>query len=95
MVVFQVPPASPEHNSLVVEIGNYLKSRVGRELAVLYDTFSFISAEMLEWLGHFKGADPHEYMQQRLLDFGASPSFIAETMAHLLKLRNHAVTFCP
>jgi len=85
MVIFQVPAGIPEHNLLANKIGTYLEQHLSRELVVLYDTYSFISTEMLERLGHFKGADPHEYMQQRLLDLGASPSFIAETMAHLLK----------
>lgn len=39
----------------------------------------------MEGLGHFKNGDPHEYMQQRLLDLEASPTFIAETMAQLIK----------
>ena len=85
MIVFQVPAGMPEHNLLGSEIGNYLKPRLSRELVVILDTFCYITAETLEQLGHFKGDDPHEYMQQRLLDFGASASFIAETMAHLLK----------
>jgi len=95
MIVFQVPAGMPEHNLLGVEIGNYLKSRLSRELAMLYDTFSYISAEALEKLGHFKNGDPHEYMQQRLLDLGASPSFIAETMAHLLKQGIMPSAFAP
>ncbi|MDZ7361551.1 MAG: Uma2 family endonuclease [candidate division KSB1 bacterium] len=85
MVIFQVPAGMPEHNLLGIRIGNYLEQHLGRDLAVLYDTFSYVSPEALEKLGHFKNGDPHEYMQQRLLDLGASPSFIAEMMAHLLK----------
>jgi hypothetical protein len=85
MIVFQVPAGMPEHNKLANKIGNSLEQRLSSELAVLYDTFRYISPEMLERLGHFKGDDPHEYMQRRLLDFGASASFIAETMAHLQK----------
>ena len=85
MIVFQVPAGMPEHNRVANKIGNYLEQRIGRELVVLYDTFRYISPEMMERLGHFKGDDPHEYMQKRLLDFGASGSFIAETMAHFLK----------
>jgi hypothetical protein len=85
MVVFQVPAGMPEHNMLAVEIGNYLKSHLTRAHAVLYDTFCYISHEMLERLGHFKGGDPHEYMQKRLLELGAAPSFIAETFAQRLK----------
>jgi hypothetical protein len=85
MIVFQVPAMMREHNTLGFEIGAYLKPRLSRELVVLYDTFRYISPEMMERLGHFKGDDPHEYMQKRLLDFGASGSFIAQTMAHFLK----------
>ncbi|MGH7597073.1 MAG: Uma2 family endonuclease [bacterium] len=85
MIVFQVPAGMPEHNMLAVEIGNYLKPHLTGELVVLYDTFCYISHEMLERLGHFKGGDPHEYMQKRLLEFGAAPSFIAETIAQRLK----------
>jgi hypothetical protein len=75
----------PEHNLLAARIGSFLEQHLSRELAVLLDTFSYISPETLERLGHFKGSDPHEYMQTRLLEFGAAPSFIAEMMAHLLK----------
>ncbi len=85
MIVFQVPAMMPEHNLLGFEIGRYLKPRLSRGLALLLDTFCYISGEMLERLGHFKGGDPHEYMQKRLLEFGAAPSFIAETMAQRLK----------
>jgi hypothetical protein len=85
MIVFQVPAGVPEHNKLANKIGNYLEQHLGRELTVLYDTFRYISPEMMERLGHFKGDDPHEYMQKRLLDFGASGSFIAQTMAHFLR----------
>jgi len=85
MIVFQVPAMMPEHNSLAARIGNFLEQRLSRELAVLLDTFCYISAEMLERLGHFKGSDPHEYMQTRLLEFGAAPSFVAETIAQFLK----------
>jgi hypothetical protein len=75
----------PEHNLLGFEIGSYLKPRLSREQALLLDTFCYVSGETLERLGHFKGGDPHEYMQKRLLEFGAAPSFIAETMAQRLK----------
>jgi len=85
MIVFQVPAMMPEHNTLAARIGNFLEQRLSRDLAVMLDTFCCISGETLERLGHFKGGDPHEYMQRRLLDFGASASFIAETMAYLLK----------
>jgi hypothetical protein len=95
MIVFQVPAMMPEHNSLGSEIGHYLKPRLTHELAVMLDTFCYISGETLERLGHFKGDDPHEYMQQRLLDLGASASFIAETMAHLLKQGLMPSVFAP
>ncbi len=85
MVIFQIPAGMPEHNLFANRIGTYLEQRLPRGFAVLYDTFSYISPEAMEALGHFKNGDPHEYMQQRLLDLGAPPSFIAETMAHLLK----------
>ncbi len=85
MIVFQVPAMMPEHNSLGSEIRNYLKPRLGRELVVMLDTFCYVAGETLERLGHFKGDDPHEYMQKRLLEFGAAPSFIAETMVQRLK----------
>lgn len=52
MVVIQFPAGMPEHNLLANEIGNYLKPRLGRELTVLYDTYCYISHEMLERLGH-------------------------------------------
>ncbi len=85
MVVIQIPAGMPEHNLLANRIGNYVEQRLTREFKTLYDTFCYISHEMLEKLGHFKNGDPHEYMQQRLLDLGASSSFIAETIAQLLK----------
>lgn len=85
MVVFLIPAPTSEHNSLAVKISGYFKQRLSREYEVLYDTYTYISHEMLERLGHFKGGDSHEYMQIRLLDFGASASFIAVTMANLLK----------
>lgn len=85
MIVFQAPAGMPEHDRLANQIGNYLEPRLSRELVVLYDPFCYITHEMLERLGHFKSGDPHEYMQTRLLELGAAPSFIAETMVQRLK----------
>jgi len=85
MIVFQVPAGMPEHNLFAHEIVNYLKPHLNRDLAVLVDTYCYISHEMLERLGHFKGGDPHEYMQKRLLELGAGPVFIAATIAERLK----------
>ncbi len=85
MVIIQIPAGMPEHNLFANRLGTYLEQRLPHGFAVLYDTFSYISPEAMESLGHFKNGDPHEYMQQRLLDLGAPPSFIAETVAHLLK----------
>jgi hypothetical protein len=85
MVIFQIPAGAPEHNSLTFEIGSYLKSRIGREQVVLFDTYCYISHETLESLGHFKNGDPHEYLQTRLIELGAAPSFVAGTLAELSK----------
>ncbi len=95
MVVFQVPAGMPEHNRLANLIGNYLEPRLARELVVLYDPYCYITHEMLERLGHFKSGDPHEYMQKRLLEFGAAPSFIAETIAQRLKEGIMISTYAP
>lgn len=85
MIIIQIPAGVPEHNTLANEIGSFIKRGLGPGFKVLYDTFCYISHETLERLGHFKNGDPHEYMQTRLLELGASPSFIAEAMAQLLK----------
>jgi len=95
MVIFQVPAGIPEHNLLGFEIVDYLKPRLGRDLKMLYDTYCYVSHEMLEKLGHFKGDDPHEYMQKRLLEFGAGPGFIAETIAQRLKEGIMTSTYAP
>lgn len=95
MVIFQVPAGMPEHNRLANKIGNYLESRLTHELVVLYDTYCYITHEMLERFGHFKNGDPHEYMQKRLLEFGAAPSFIAETIAQRLKEGIMTSTYAP
>lgn len=95
MVIFQTPAGAPEHNSLAFEIGSYLKPRIGRGLVVLFDTYCYISHEMLEALGHFKNGDPHEYMQTRLLELGAAPSFVAEAFAELLKQGIMPSSFAP
>jgi hypothetical protein len=71
MVVFQVPAGMPEHNLLAVKIGNYLTPHLTREYVVLYDTFCYISHEMLERLGHFKA-----YLYERL---GVKEYFLFET----------------
>jgi hypothetical protein len=85
MVVIQFPPIGPEHNALAAEITSCLQERLPQNFTALYDTFSYIEADKLEAMGHFKNGAPHEYMQTRLLELGASPSFIAEAMAQLLK----------
>jgi hypothetical protein len=95
MIVFQVPAGMPEHNRLANKIGNYLESRLTHELVVLYDTYCYITHEMLERFGHFKNGDPHEYMQKRLLEFGAAPSFIAEAIAQRLKEGIMISTYAP
>lgn len=95
MVIFQVPAGIPEHNLLGKKIGDYLEPRLSRDLAILLDTYCYVSHEMLERLGHFKGDDPHEYMQKRLLKFGAGPSFIAETIAQRLKEGIMTSTYAP
>ena len=79
MIVFQTPAGTPEHNSLAVKIGTYIEKKLDPEYSVLYDTYCYISQEILEKLGHFKNGDPHEYMQTRLIELGASSTFIAET----------------
>ncbi len=85
MIVIQMPVGVPEHNIFAVKIGTYLEPKLARNVIVLYDTFYYIASEKLEAMGHFKGGDPHEYMQTRLLELGASSSFIVETFAQLLK----------
>jgi len=95
MIIFQTPAGIPEHNSLAVEIGNYLKPRISRDYAVLYDTYCYVSHETLESLGHFKNGDSHEHMQTRLIELGAAPSFVAETLVQLTKQGIMPSTYAP
>lgn len=85
MIILQMPVGVPEHNTFAVKIGTHIEPRLARGLAVLYDTFCYVEPEKLEAMGHFKGGDPHEYMQTRLQELGASTSFVSETMTQLLK----------
>jgi len=85
MVVFRPLALPAGHNSLAVKIGVYLEPRLGGNRAVLYDTYCYVSHEQLESLGRFKNGDPHEYMQTRLIELGAAPSFVAETLVSIQK----------
>ena len=95
MIILQVPAGMPEHNRFANKIGNYLEQHLSNDLTVLYDTYCYVSHEMLEKLGHFKNGDPHEYMQKRLLELGAGPGFIAETIARRLKEGIMTSTYAP
>ena len=95
MVFLQVPTGMPEHNRFATKIGTYLEQRLSPDLTVLYDTYCYVSHEMLEKLGHFKNGDPHEYMQKRLFELGAGLGFIAETIARRLKEGIMTSTYAP
>jgi len=95
MIVFQTPVATPEHNSLAVRIGTYLEKKISSKHAVLYDTYCYISHEILEKLGHLKNGDLHEYMQTRLIELGASNTFVAETLSWLLKQGTMPSSYAP
>ena len=95
MIVFQAPVSVPEHNSLAVKIGTYLEQKISPDYSIIYDTYCYISHEILERLGHFKNGDPHEYMQTRLHDLGAPATFIAEIMSWLLKQGTMPSSYAP
>ncbi len=95
MIIFQTPISTPEHNSLANKIGTYLERKISKKYAIIYDTYCYISHEILEKLGHFKNGDPHEYMQTRLIELDASTTFIAETIAWLVKQGTMPSSYAP